>query len=316
MGKNLISIVIPCFNEEEVLETTIERLFSVIDHNPDYDFEVILVDDGSEDTTREILSKMRLKDSRVKLVFFTRNFGHQIAVSAGLNYSSGDSVIVLDADLQDPPELIPTFLSYWVQGYDIVYGVRKSRSGESAFKKVSAWGFYRLLNNLSDVRIPHDTGDFRLISKRVVDKMNQLPERARYLRGLMSWTGYPAIGVPYSRDARFAGKTKYSLRKMLSLATQSVLSFSTKPLELMVFVGSAISALSLGASLWFAISRFVYGLPVPGWTALIVAITFLGGIQILATGIVGSYVGRIFNEVRGRPLYYVESALGFSEGQK
>jgi dolichol-phosphate mannosyltransferase len=311
VSKKLVSIVVPCYNEELVIDQTISRLVEVIDLLVNYDFEILLINDGSDDSTRSLAERRSNLDSRIKLVNLTRNFGHQVAVSAGLEKSRGSAAVVIDADLQDPPEVIKDFLFEWEKGFDIVYGVRVNRRGEGPFKKASAWLFYRFLNKLTDIVIPLDTGDFRLISRRVITAINSFPERSRYLRGLISWTGYPSVGVNYVREPRFAGETKYTLKSMMRLAGQAIFSFSNKPLQVVINIGSVIAFSSLVASGWFAVSKIIFGLAVPGWTGLIVAVTFLGGIQILALGIVGNYVGRIFNEVKGRPMYIIESEVGF-----
>jgi glycosyltransferase involved in cell wall biosynthesis len=311
MPKLLVSVVIPCYNEEAVITSTLNRINDVVNNLTAYEFELIVVNDGSSDSTRVIVEDLVMHDKKIKLLNLTRNFGHQIAVSAGLAKSSGAAAVVIDSDLQDPPEVIEEFLRQWQNGFDVVYGVRANRLGESRFKRTSAWLFYRLLNKMTDLEIPPDVGDFRLISRRVITAVNAFPEKTRYLRGLISWTGYPSIGVPYVREPRFAGETKYPLKSMLRLARQAVFSFSNKPMELVITSGSLIAFSSLVASAWFAISQLFLGVAVPGWTGLIVAITFLGGIQILAIGIVGSYVGQIFNEVKGRPLYVIDSELGF-----
>jgi len=311
----LISVIVPCYNEEAVLSATINRLTSTLTNLSSFDFEIIIVNDGSRDSTRLIVEERMKQDNRIKLVNLTRNFGHQIAVSAGLNKSSGAAAVIIDSDLQDPPELIEEFLKQWENGFDVVYGVRANRLGESRFKKYSAWIFYRLLNKMTDLEIPPDVGDFRLISRRVITTINAFPEKSRYLRGLISWTGYPSVGVPYVREPRFAGETKYPLKNMLRLARQAIFSFSNKPMELVITLGSLIAFSSIVASAWFTGSQILLGVAIPGWTGLIVAVTFLGGIQILAIGIVGSYVGQIFNEVKGRPLYVIESEIGLDRSK-
>jgi glycosyltransferase involved in cell wall biosynthesis len=311
LPKLLVSVVIPCYNEEAVITSTLNRINDVVNNLTAYEFELIVVNDGSSDSTRAIVQDIVECDKGIKLLNLTRNFGHQIAVSAGLAKSSGAAAVVIDSDLQDPPEVIEEFLRQWQNGFDVVYGVRANRLGESRFKRISAWLFYRLLNKMTDLEIPPDAGDFRLISRRVINAINSFPEKTRYLRGLISWTGYRSIGVSYVREPRFAGETKYPLKSMLRLARQAVFSFSNKPMELVITSGSLIALSSLLASAWFAVSQLFLGVAVPGWTGLIVAITFLGGIQILAIGIVGSYVGQIFNEVKGRPLFVIDSELGF-----
>jgi dolichol-phosphate mannosyltransferase len=233
-SKKLLSIVVPCFNEEEVISETFKRLNNFSKQLTDLDVEIIFIDDGSSDSTRELLKKYAAEDARIKVICFARNFGHQIAVTAGIDAALGDAVVLIDADLQDPPEVVHQMIGKWKEGYDVVYGTRTERPGESAFKLATARGFYRLLNKLSDVPIPLDTGDFRLMSRAVVDTLRAMPERDRFVRGMVSWVGFKQTGLPYKRAERFAGESKYPLRKMLRFATDGILSFSTKPLQLSV----------------------------------------------------------------------------------
>lgn len=304
--KKLVSIVIPCYNEEEVLPETLFRLLEFTTDFVEYDFELIFVDDGSTDRTREILLSSSLQNPLVKPVFFSRNFGHQIAVSAGVDSSSGDAVVLIDADLQDPISTISIMLTEWENGFDVVYGVRKSRVGESKFKVMSARAFYRILNKLSDVPIPLDTGDFRLMSRRVVDVISAMPESDRFIRGMVSWVGFNQKPIFYERAQRFAGQSKYPLRKMIRFATDGIMSFSNKPLKLATHFGIFCAGLSLFATLGLVMSKLNGSDLVPGWASTLISIFFLGGVQLICFGLLGEYVGRIYNEVKKRPLYILD----------
>lgn len=306
-----VSIVVPCFNEEEVIRTTLERLAALCDGQPDCDFEIVCVDDGSRDRTLAILREAAAREPRLKVISFARNFGHQIAVTAGIDASIGDAVVLIDADLQDPPEVVPQMIAKWREGYDVVYGTRLSRPGESAFKLVTARGFYRVLNGLSEVPIPLDTGDFRLMSRPVVDALKQMPERHRFVRGMVSWVGFNQVALPYERAERFAGSSKYPLRKMLRFATDGILSFSTKPLQLAIGMGLLAAGLAILGIFYALALRIFTSTWVEGWTALMIAVLFLGGVQLLSLGIIGEYVGRIYDETKKRPLYLVREQFGF-----
>lgn len=308
--KSSVSIVVPCYNEEEVIETTLGSLTALCDGLPDYDFEMIYVDDGSRDRTLPLLRAAAENDPRVRIVSFARNFGHQIAVSAGIDAATGDAVVLIDADLQDPPEVVVDMIAKWREGYDVVYGTRTSRPGESAFKLATARGFYRLLNRLSEVDIPLDTGDFRLMTREVVEVLKNMPEQHRFVRGMVSWIGFNQVALPYERAERFAGTSKYPLRKMLRFATDGIMSFSAKPLQLAITLGAVSAAFSLLGILYALILRVFTSSWVEGWTALMIAVLFLGGIQLLCVGIVGEYVGRIYSEVKRRPLYVVRERVG------
>ncbi len=307
----LVSVVIPCFNEEEVIGETVRRLRKLCDELTDFRTELIFVDDGSRDRTRALLRQAATDDPRIRLVAFARNFGHQIAVTAGLDTAQGDAIVLIDADLQDPPELIPEMLKKWQEGYDVVYGTRTERPGESAFKLATARAFYRILNRLSDVPIPLDTGDFRLVSKVVADQLRAMPERDRFVRGMVSWVGFKQTPMPYARAERFAGSTKYPLKKMLRFATDGILSFSTKPLQISIGLGMFCAILAIIGILYSLYLRMFTSHWVEGWTALMITILFLGGVQLISIGILGEYVGRIYNESKQRPLYIVEEYLGF-----
>lgn len=311
MNKPLLSIVIPCYNEEEVLSETISQLDKFCNQLADLSVEMIFVDDGSKDKTRKILKDYAIQNDKVRIIGFSRNFGHQIAVTAGIDASNGDAVVLIDADLQDPPEVIHEMVEKWRDGYDVVYGTRTERPGESAFKLSTARAFYRLLNRVSDVPIPLDTGDFRLMSRVVVDALRAMPEQARFVRGMVSWIGFKQISIPYKRAERFAGESKYPLRKMLRFAIDGILSFSTKPLQFSVGIG-LISAFVAMIGIIYAIAlRLLTNFWVEGWTALMIAILFIGGVQLICVGVLGEYIGRIYNEIKGRPLYVVQEYIGF-----
>jgi len=309
----LLSIVIPCYNEQEVITETVKRLKAFAEGLKNLQVEFIFVDDGSRDQTRTMLKSFASDDSRIKIVGFARNFGHQIAVTAGVDAARGDAVVLIDADLQDPPEVVHEMIKKWEEGYDVVYGTRTERPGESAFKLATARLFYRVLNKLSSVPIPLDTGDFRLMSRPVVDVLRAMPERDRFIRGMVSWVGFKQIALPYKRAQRFAGETKYPLKKMLTFAFDGILSFSSKPLELSLVLGMGITALSTLGTLGIIAQRIFVG----NWVSLelivLVAVSLLGGLQLLCMGILGQYIGRIYNEIKNRPLYTVQEYQGFGE---
>jgi len=299
----LLSVVVPCFNEAEVIEQTHRRLSSVISKNIGR-FEIIYIDDGSTDDTLENLGTIANKN--IRILSLSRNFGHQIAVTAGIDAAIGDVVVVIDADLQDPPEVILEMIAAWKRGADVVYGVRASRDGETKFKLATAKFFYRLIGALSETKIPHDTGDFRLMDRKVVEAFKKMPERDRFIRGMISWIGFQQVPVFYSRDKRFAGETKYPLKKMLKFATDGVLSFSTKPLQIATLIGIIISALSFVGIIYALIARLFGSGWVPGWTLLFIAVSFLGGVQLIFLGLIGEYIGRIYGESKKRPLYFLK----------
>jgi len=305
----LLSVVVPCFNEDAVLEQTHQRLVRALERMPDVDFEIVYVDDGSRDRTRAILRQLCHAEPRARAVCLSRNFGHQVAVSAGLEHARGDAVVIIDADLQDPPEVIAEMLARWREGYQVAYGVRVSRTGETVFKRSTAKLFYRLLNTLSDTPIPVDTGDFRLLDRVVVDAVLSMPERDRYIRGMVSWIGFRQIGVPYQREPRAAGTSKYPLFKMLHFAFDGVTSFSAAPLKLATWMGFAASGIALVGIVYALVVRLFTASWVTGWAALFIAVLFIGGAQLISLGIIGEYVGRIYAETKRRPLYVVEERL-------
>jgi glycosyltransferase involved in cell wall biosynthesis len=309
MSPKSVSVVIPCFNEEANLRETHRRVTEAVSQ-AGIEYEVVYVDDGSHDTTPELLRQLQDGDAHVRVVYFSRNFGHQFAVTAGLAHASGGAVIILDADLQDPPELMVEMIRLWEAGYEVVYGVRTDREGETRFKLLTARLFYRLIRWLSETEIPLDTGDFRLLDRKVVDVIVAMPERDRFLRGMVSWAGYRQIGIPYKRAPRFAGETKYPLGKMVRFAFDGIVSFSVKPLRLSTLMGFVFAGLALLAILYAMGMRLFTQRWVTGWTALIIAILFLGGAQLISLGIIGEYVGRLYGEAKHRPLYLVRETLG------
>ena len=305
----LHSIVVPMYNEESVAEEFIRRATAAFATLPDY--EIIVVDDGSRDRTFEIVSAIAASDRHVKVVRFARNFGHQTATTAGIDLAAGDTVSVIDADLQDPPELIPQMVQLWRDGADIVFAVRESRAGESAFKKATASAYYRALRRSARVDIPVDTADFRLMSRKAAEGLKAMRERSRYMRGLVGWMGLNRAEIKYNRDARFAGETKYPLRKMIRLAADGIVSFSTIPLHIATFMGVCAAGLAFVYALYAVMMKITGNYVVPGWASIMVSVLFVGGVQLITLGVVGEYIGRIYDEVRARPLYLVSDVRGF-----
>jgi dolichol-phosphate mannosyltransferase len=318
---NKISIIVPCFNEEAVLPELFQRLGSVA-AAWNMDFDVICVDDGSRDRTWELLKAQNQKDPRWRCLSFARNFGHQTAVSAGLFYADGDVAAVMDADLEDPPEEIPRLLEKWREGYDVVYGIRQKRK-EGWVKRLCYWAFYRIMARLVAFEIPLDTGDFCLITRRVVDTINAMPERNRFVRGMRAWSGFRQTGVTYERAARFAGTPKYNFNKLLKLATDGLFSFSTVPLRVATYLGLGVSAFAFFGVLFtlaqkiFAAQFARIGLaPTAGFPTIVISVLFLGGVQLICLGILGEYIGRIYEEVKGRPLWILRDSAGIAAGDK
>lgn len=305
-----ISVIIPMYYEEEVVEECYNKMKNVLENLKDYDYEIICINDGSKDKTLDILEKIANKDNKVKVLSFSRNFGHQPAVTAGLKYVTGDCAIVIDADLQDPPELIPQMIKLWEEGNEVIYGKRKTREGESIFKLLTAKMFYKTLNALSDVEIPKDTGDFRLVDRKVVDILNSMPEHNKFLRGLWGWIGFKQIPFEYERKERFAGKTKYPLKKMLKLASDGIIGFSTKPLRIVGALGIISIIISI-AILIYSLISYIYGLNnlTPGWTSIMVTITLFSGVQLLSVWIMSEYIGRIYDESKKRPQFIIEKKI-------
>jgi len=310
----LLSVVVPCYNEEEVMLASYERLHKVLQGLSAYRHELILVNDGSRDHTLELLRGIAAKDPQVKVLSFSRNFGHQIAITAGLDNCKGDAAVVIDADLQDPPEVIIEMVKAWEEGAEVVYGKRRVREGESVFKLLSAKYFYRFINRLADVDIPLDTGDFRLMDRRALDALLGMREQHRFVRGMVAWVGFRQLALEYDREPRFAGVTKYPLKKMLRLATDAILGFSNVPLRLATIIGFLTSILAFAGILYTLYAKLFTDETVLGWTFLMIAILFIGGITLLVLGIIGEYIGRIYSEIKRRPLYIVSEKIGFGSG--
>lgn len=310
-AKPTISILSPVYNEESVLPELYRRVKGVMEQIGE-PWELILVNDGSRDRSAEIIAQLHQEDDRVKGLSFSRNFGFQVAVTAGLDHAQGQAVILTDADLQDPPELYPEMIAKWREGYDVVYGVRASREGETWFKLVTARLFYRLIYRITDINIPLDTGDFRLMNRRVVQAIRQMPERNRFLRGMVPWVGYKQIGIPYQRQARFAGESKFSsVRKMLPFALDAITSFSYFPLQLATYLGFVMAIISAVAILAVIVLRLIGPHPaLTGQATTLVTVLFLGSVQLICLGIIGEYLGRIYDEVKGRPLYLIDQSWG------
>ncbi|HDR7913216.1 TPA: glycosyltransferase family 2 protein [Bacillus wiedmannii] len=310
--QKLISVVVPMYFEEEVAQECYNRLKSVMLQN-DINYEFVFVNDGSTDRTMEILSEIAANDYRTKIVDFARNFGHQIAVTAGIAAAKGDAIVIIDADLQDPPEVIPELIAKWEEGYEVVYAKRKQRKGETWFKLLTAKYFYKFLNYMSDIDIPKDTGDFRIIDRKVADVFNQMTERNRFIRGMMSWVGFRQTYVEYERDERFAGETKYPLKKMIKFASDGIIAFSTKPLRIVMTLGLLSVLISIIVLLYTITVKIIGTSTQTGWASIMVAITFFSGIQLLGLGIVGQYIARIYDESKNRPIYIVKETINIEQ---
>jgi dolichol-phosphate mannosyltransferase len=308
INKKLLSIVIPIFNEQDTLSETFSRLLDLYRINSSLiDFEFIFVDDGSTDYSYTKLKQFSSEKNFVKVIKLTRNFGHQIAITAGLDYSTGDYVAIIDGDLQDPPELIIDMIVKIEEGYEIVYGKRISRQGETVSKKLAAYFFYRILNYLCSINIPTDTGDFRVMTRRCVDQLLKMPERHRFIRGMIPWLGFRSYAFEYKRAQRFAGNTKFPASKMINFALNAIFSFSIKPLTIAIKIGLSFLLLSILWGCFTLYNRLVLGSAIPGYTAILLAILMVGGIQIIILGILGQYIGKIYEESKNRPLYIVDS---------
>ena len=303
------SVVVAVFNEEEVLPHFYDRLTRVLD-TLDGSSEIIFINDGSSDQSPLILHELHRRDPRVKVIHFARNFGHEIAVIAGLDYASGEATIIMDADLQDPPEVIPDLAAKWREDYEVVYAQRAGRAGETGFKKITAAWYYRLMRAVTSIDLPVDTGNFRLMGRRALKAVTSMRERHRFLRGMVCWVGFRQVGVSYERAARAAGETKYPLRKMVKLAKDGIYSFSRVPLELASYLGFVIAIFAFLMLIWVFVDKMLSKSVVPGWASTMSAILFLGAVQLICLGIIGDYLGRIYDEVRGRPLYIVDEVEG------
>jgi polyisoprenyl-phosphate glycosyltransferase len=303
----MLSVVVPVYNERETVDELCRRLATVLVSLGPY--EIVLVDDGSTDGTWATLRDLAARDERLRLLRLSRNFGHQIALTAGLDAARGDAVVLMDGDLQDPPEVIPELVECWEKGYDVVYAVRERRDGESRVRLFAIGAFYRLFRRMAATDIPADTGDFRLLSRRAVDALARMPERSRYLRGMTSWIGFQQTGVGYRRDARYAGTSKYPFTKLIGLALDGITSFSIAPIRLVTRLGYAMLVFCVGVLAWTLYTRFFTSDAPQGWTSLLAAVLLLGGMQMLGIGIVGQYIARIFEETKQRPLYFVAETV-------
>jgi glycosyltransferase involved in cell wall biosynthesis len=310
-----ISVVVPLYNEEENIDVLFSRLLAVLEAlNTSY--EVICVNDGSRDNTLKNLVEYHQRYPQIKVVNLSRNFGKDIAMSAGIDYSQGMAVIPIDADLQDPPELIAEMIEKWHEGYDVVYASRRVRIGESWFKRFTAESFYQVINKLSRVTIPPNTGDFRLIDRRVVESIKKMPERQRFMKGIFAWVGYKQTSILFDREPRYQGQTKWNYWKLWNFAIDGITSFSFLPLKVWTYVGLIIALVSLVYASFLILRTIIFGIDVPGYASLMVAVLFLGGIQLLTLGIIGEYIGRVYEEVKGRPLYLVRDCYGFENREQ
>ena len=309
MARPSLTLVIAAFNEAEALPLLHPRLAAALDAMPDIDGRVLYVDDGSRDGTWDVLQQLAASDPRVALLRLARNFGKEPALTAGLDHVDTDAAIVLDADGQDPPELVPAFVAKWREGFDVVYGTRSRRDGESWFKRFTAAAFYRVMNRLSNIPVPPDTGDFRLVSRRVLDALRQTRERQRFMKGLFAWVGFRQVALAYERAPRIAGRSKFSYWRLWNLALEGITSFSTLPLRMATYIGVLTALVAFGWGSWIIARTLLWGDPVQGWPSLMTVVLFLGGIQLMALGIVGEYLGRTYIEVKQRPLYLVSDEI-------
>ena len=304
--KKLVTILVPAYNEEEVLYLLYERLENLMNSNPKYDFEILLVNDGSKDKTLSIMQELRQKDKRFCYLNLSRNYGKETAMIAGLDYCNGDAVVIIDADLQEPPELIPEMIKYWEEGYDDVYAKRRTREGETWLKKFTSKMYYKVLQAFTRIEIQKDTGDFRLLDRRCIEALRSMRESQRYTKGLFSWIGYNKKEILYDRDPRAAGKTKWNYGKLIDLSIDGITSFTTSPLRWAALIGVLVSFIGFVYMLYIIIKTLVTGIDVPGYASTMVVILFLGGIQLIFLGIIGEYLGRAFNETKHRPLYFID----------
>ncbi len=301
-----LTILVPVFNEAETLPAFHRRLATVLD-GLDLAADILYVDDGSADASRAAIAALREQDARVGLLALSRNFGKEIAMAAGLDHAKGDAVVIIDADLQDPPELIPQLVAKWHEGYDVVYATRTDRDGESWLKKATAHAFYRVIHHAATFEIPRDTGDFRLLSRRAVEALRRLPEQHRFMKGLFTWIGFRQTGIPYHREPRHAGQTKWNYWRLWNFALEGITSFTTAPLRLATYLGFLIALLAFAYGLWIVLGTLLHGNPVAGYPSLMAVVLFLGGIQLLFIGILGEYIGRMFDESKRRPLYLIDA---------
>lgn len=302
----MVTILVPAYNEEEVLYMLYDRLKKIMDENSKYDFEILFVNDGSKDNSLKIMQELREKDKRVCYLNLSRNFGKETGMIAGMDYSNGDAVIIIDADLQDPPELIPEMLKYWEEGYDDIYAKRRSRQGETWLKKFTSTMYYKVLQAFTKIQIQKDTGDFRLLDRRCVEALKSIRESQRYTKGLFSWIGYNKKEILYDRDPRAAGKTKWNYKKLVDLSIDGITSFTTSPLRWSAILGIIVSIIGFIYMIYIIIKTMAFGVDVPGYASTMVVILFLGGVQLIFLGVIGEYLGRAFYETKGRPLYFID----------
>jgi len=308
----IYSVVVPVYNEELVIKECYKRLKKVMDSTKE-GYEIIFINDGSKDNTLEIGENISNLDPNIKVINFSRNFGHQVAVTTGMDNACGKAIVIIDADLQDAPEVILDMIKKWKEGFDVVYGKRLKRKGETLFKKVTSKAYYRILKIMTTVNIPVDAGDFRLIDRKVCDALKQLPERNRYVRGLVSWVGFKQVAVEYNREERFAGETKYPLKKMIKFASDGITAFSYKPLKFATYLGVGMSMLSFISILIVIYQKIFTGSTIAGWASLVAILLFFNGIILTMLGIIGEYIGRIYDEAKGRPQYIISEKIGFDK---
>lgn len=310
-----VSLIIPVYNEEETIAYFLEKI-DIIINNIDYSFEIIFIDDGSKDRTLDALLKARQKDSRIKILELSRNFGKELAMAAGFHAASGDAVVPMDVDLQDPPELLSDFLRKWEEGYDVVLGVRRQRKSDTKFKRVTARLFYKIFNILCGKRLVPNVGDYRLMSRAALDALNSLPERVRFTKGLYAWVGFKQAKVEYDRMSRVAGSSKWNAWKLWNFALDGITSFSTLPLRIWSYLGMIVALFGFGYAVLLIMRKLLFGADVPGYTSIMVVMLLLGGLILISLGIIGEYLGRIFEEVKGRPLFVVRRYIGFDTNKK
>jgi len=313
-----LSLVVPVYNEEEVISEFYKRSIIVLESLA-MDYEILFINDGSKDKTLEKLKELRDGNNNIAIIDLSRNFGKEVAMTSGLDYAKGDAAIIIDSDLQDPPELIPKFIKYWHEGYDVVYAKRITRAGETTLKKLTAYLFYKTMNKVSQVAIPEDTGDFRLLSRRAINSIKDLPERNRFMKGLFTWIGYAQKEVTYNRDPRFSGESKWGYWKLWNFALEGITSFTIAPLKLSTYAGLLTAIFAMSYGLFIIVKTLIYGDPVAGFPTLITVVSLIGGVQLVALGIIGEYLGRMFEETKNRPLYfvnqYISSELSVEENQ-
>ena len=310
-----MSIVVPCYNEQENLDRFFERLIPVLE-GTGLTWEVVCINDGSRDDTLAALTNWNAKENRIKVLGLSRNFGKECALSAGISHASGDAVIPMDADLQHPPETIPAMIAKWREGYDVVYAVRKARTGQGLLSRLQAKAFYWVFDRLCEVPLPREVGDFRLLDRKVVDVINSMPERTRFMKGIFAWVGFRQIGIPYDQEERLHGETKWGLMALLRFAFDGLVAFSDYPLRFGALIGTVISLVAFGYIVVRVIKTLIYGIDVPGYESIITIMLFLGGVQLITLGVIGHYLGRVFNEVKGRPLFIIRDKMGFEDEKR